>query len=133
AADLIRPQAVDALPAEQDLPAGGRKAAADEVEQRRLAGAVGPDDGHPLAGRHREVGTADDLGLAEALAQVFQLDRVSTHARVSRRLISCSISSWITLHCARKWRRATSNIAMPVTSTKAAPNQESTPCASSVT
>src|SRR5439155_2510477 len=133
AVDLVGAQAVDALAAEQDLAAGGREAAADEVEQRGLAGAVRPDDGHPLAGRHREVGAADDLGLAEALAKVFQFDRVSTHPRASRRLISRSISSWITPHCARKWRRATSNIAMPVTSTKAAPNQESTPCASSVT
>ena len=59
-------QAVDALAVEQDLAAGRPEAAADEIEERRLAGAVRADDRDALARRDGEVGAADDLGLAEA-------------------------------------------------------------------
>ena len=55
AVDLVRLQAVDALAVEQDLAAGRAEAAADQVEQRRLAGAVRADDRDPLARRDREV------------------------------------------------------------------------------
>ncbi len=50
----------------------------------------------------------------------------------SRRLISRSISSWIVSHWRLKARRVNSNIAAPVKSTKAAPNQLSGDFASSV-
>jgi hypothetical protein len=73
--DLKRLFAVDALAVEQHLAAGGFKAPADQVEQRGLARAVGADDGDALAGLHLQVGAADDFGLAEALAQVFQFKR----------------------------------------------------------
>jgi hypothetical protein len=54
AVDLVGLQAVDLLAVEQDVARGGAEAAADEVEQRALAGAVGADDGHALAGLHRQ-------------------------------------------------------------------------------
>jgi hypothetical protein len=44
-------------PLQQHLAAGGREAAADQVEQRRLARAVGADDGDALAGLHLQVGS----------------------------------------------------------------------------
>ena len=62
-----------------------RKASRDQVEQRGLAGAVGADDGMPLAARDAEVDAADDLGRPEALAHVAQLDRrarLRRHAHV---------------------------------------------------
>jgi hypothetical protein len=62
---------------QQHLAAAGLEAAADQVEQRALARAVGADDGHALAGIDRQVGAADDLGLAEALAQIAQLQRMA--------------------------------------------------------
>ena len=41
-------------PFQRDLPASGPHEAADDVEQRRLAGAVGADHADHLAGRDRE-------------------------------------------------------------------------------
>mmetsp|Transcript_54949 Transcript_54949/g.134445 ORF Transcript_54949/g.134445 Transcript_54949/m.134445 type:complete len:227 (-) Transcript_54949:147-827(-) len=99
AVDLVGLLAVDALAVQMDLARGGRKAAADQVEQRALAGAVGPDDGDALAGLHGQLGAADDLALAEVLAQVAQFEGIAAH-RASRRLISFSMSSWISPH----WR-----------------------------
>ena len=128
AADLVGPQAVDALAVEQDLAAGRAEAAADQVEQRRLAGAVGPDDGDALARRHGQVGAADDLGLAEGLAQVLQLDGEvrragGAHAASAPRPAACDRRRLMRPRCARsrsrchlaprraKRRRASSNSA----------------------
>ena len=46
-----------------------REAAADQVEQRRLAGAVRADDRVPLALGTVEVDAADDLRRAETLVR----------------------------------------------------------------
>lgn len=64
--------AVDALTVQQHLAAAGLEATADQVEQRALAGTVGADDGDTLSGIDRQVGAANDFGLAEALAQITQ-------------------------------------------------------------
>jgi uncharacterized protein involved in propanediol utilization len=72
--DLERLLAVDAVAVQQHLPAAGREAAADEVEQRGLAGAVGADHGDALALVHLQAAAADDLRLAEALAQVLEFE-----------------------------------------------------------
>ena len=111
--DLVRLQAVDALAVEQDLAAGRAEAAADEVEQGRLAGAVRADDRDALARRDREVGAADDLGLAEATcagpSARSRMARVA-HARLpARASASASISPWIAPHDAAKRRRTNSN------------------------
>ena len=50
------------------------KPPADQVEQRRLAGAVGADHGMALAARNVEIDAADDLGAAEALVHALQRD-----------------------------------------------------------
>ena len=51
---------------EEDAPGGGREVARDQVEQRRLAGAVRPDDGPPLARRDRQGHAVDGRQRAEA-------------------------------------------------------------------
>ena len=56
------------LAVQPDLAGGDRKAAADQVEQRGLAGAVRADDRVALAARDVEADAADDLGRAETLA-----------------------------------------------------------------
>jgi hypothetical protein len=53
-ADLIGPQAVDRPALEADRAAVGRHRAGDQVEERRLAGAVRPDQRDDLALRDRE-------------------------------------------------------------------------------
>jgi hypothetical protein len=98
AVDLVGLAAVDALAMQLDFARGGREAAADQVEQRALARAVGADDGHTLTSLHGQVGAADDLALAEALAHVAQLQGMGGGHRLSLRLISFSISSWISPH-----------------------------------
>ncbi len=61
-------------------------------------------------GRDRELGAADDLGLAEPLVELSELERVGRvrHAG-SRCLISASISPWARLQTRTKARRANSS------------------------
>ena len=68
--DLVRRQAVDRAAVQRDRARGDGKPPADQVEQRRLAGAVRADHGVALAARDVEVDAADDLGAAEALVHV---------------------------------------------------------------
>ena len=51
-----------------DRPRRRRELAGDQVEQRRLARAVGPEDGPALAGPHLEVDVAHGVHAAEAPA-----------------------------------------------------------------
>src|ERR1700759_2017805 len=88
--DLVRRQAVDALAIEQHLARGQRKAAADQIEQRGLAGAVGPDDGVALALLDLEIDAANDLGLAEGLVDVAEAELDVGHAT-----LRCGFSSLI--------------------------------------
>ena len=60
AIDLVRRQTVDALAVETHFAGGRREASADQMKQRRLAGAVGSDDRVPLAGGDFERDAADD-------------------------------------------------------------------------
>ena len=55
-------------PREGDRSAVGTEHAADRVEQRRLAGAVGADDGEDVALHHVEAHVADGKQAAKALA-----------------------------------------------------------------
>src|ERR1700733_10859813 len=70
----MRRQAIDAVPSDADLSGGDRKAAADQVEKRSLAGAVGTDQRVPLPSRDIHADAANDLDRAEALANVAQRD-----------------------------------------------------------
>ena len=63
----MRRQTVEPLRVQPDLARGDREPAADQVEQRGLAGAVRTDQRVPLAGGDVQADAADDLGLAEVL------------------------------------------------------------------
>ena len=60
------------LAVQLDFARGDREPAADQVEQRRLAGTVRTDDAMPLARRDFEVDAANDLGRPEVLADFAQ-------------------------------------------------------------
>ena len=55
--------AVDALPLESDGARTRTQQARDRIHQRRLAGAVRPEDGDDLAGGHVEPGLPEHLEL----------------------------------------------------------------------
>ena len=82
---------MDGLAIEQDLTTAGAKTAADEVEQRGLARAIGADDSHALTALHGQADAPDDFGLAEFFVHVLEFKGV-THKAVSLRLISFSMS-----------------------------------------
>src|SRR5664279_3485815 len=67
ATDLVRLEAVDPLALEEDLSGRERKIAVDEIEDRRLAGAVRPDEAEEVAFFDRERHVADGLEAAEPL------------------------------------------------------------------
>ncbi len=54
--------------------------AGDQLEQRRLAGAVGADDADDGAGRHLEAQVVDQQAVAEGLADVLELDHFVAQA-----------------------------------------------------
>ena len=66
-----------------DPPLGRGQPTGDDVEQRGLAGAVGPDDAQPLPGVEGQVDVAEQPGLAvaAAVADAVQLDHLVAQAR----------------------------------------------------
>jgi hypothetical protein len=60
-ADLRRSLAGDILVLEQDMAGARPQQAGDQLEQRRLACAIGSDERHDLAGLDVQVGTLDDV------------------------------------------------------------------------
>src|SRR4051812_37405560 len=60
AVDLLRRQPGDLFAVQQNTAGADREAAADQIVERRLAGAVGADDGMALALLDPEVDTIDD-------------------------------------------------------------------------
>src|SRR5207249_4596472 len=68
-------RARDFLAVEPDRAPRWRETAADQVEQRRLAGAVGADERVALARRDIEGHAADDRRRAELLVDVAELER----------------------------------------------------------
>jgi hypothetical protein len=68
--DPVRLHLVDPDVVEQDRAGGEVETAADQVEQRSLAGAVRADDGVAFALRDVEADAADDLEVAERLADI---------------------------------------------------------------
>src|SRR5206468_11176344 len=78
---LVRFQMRDVAAVEHDPSAHGRIDAADAVEDARLAGAVGPDDGEEVAGVDLEAHPGQGGYAAEAQVQVFQSEQC--HSRVT--------------------------------------------------
>jgi hypothetical protein len=66
--------------ADLDGAAVGLLLARDHAEQRRLAGAVRADDADDRAGRHLEAEVVDEEAVAEALADVDELDHLVAEA-----------------------------------------------------
>src|SRR5262249_8757963 len=69
----------DVAALEQHLSAARPQQAGDELEQGRLAGAVGADQGNDLAGIDSEVGAFDDL-IGGCVAAAPALDLEQAHA-----------------------------------------------------
>ncbi len=69
-------QAGELAPEQHDRAPIGRKFAGDEVEERRLAGAVGADDEPPFAGRDVERHLGGDAQAAERLLETAHRQRV---------------------------------------------------------
>src|SRR5207245_1147927 len=72
---LVRLQTRDVAAVEHDPSARGRVDAADAVEDARLAGAVGADDGEKVAGIDLEAHPGQGGHAAEAQVQVFQSEK----------------------------------------------------------
>src|SRR5919202_1371365 len=68
-------QTADILPLIQHGAGGWRQRAADQVDQRRLAGAVGADDAQPLALAHRDTEIVDGGQAAEVLAHATEVQQ----------------------------------------------------------
>ena len=62
-----------------DLALGALAVTLEDLDRRRLAGAVGPEQPEHLAAAHLEVDPADRLELAVGLAQAADLDREIGH------------------------------------------------------
>ena len=73
--DLVRLQRRDVVAVEHDASARCRQRAADHVEERRLAGAVRPDDAGDRSGGDREVDLVNGAESAERLAEPMRLEQ----------------------------------------------------------
>jgi hypothetical protein len=80
---LLRQRKRRALAVPHDLPGSRRVDAADQVEYRRLSGAVGPDQREHLAAPHVEADLVHRQHAAEAHAQVFGRKQNVAHRRRS--------------------------------------------------
>ena len=72
--DLVRLEAGDALAVEDDVATGRLVDARDQVEQRRLAGAVRADHADDLAPVDVEIEIVDDLEAAEGHRDALQIE-----------------------------------------------------------
>src|SRR4051812_25181079 len=79
AVDALRLQPVDAGAVQGDAAGRNRKTAANQIKQGGLAGAVRADNRVTLAERYVEINAANDLGRAEALADIAQTQRRGVH------------------------------------------------------
>ncbi len=80
----------DVAPLEDHPARVGPQVPGDEVEERGLAGAVGPDDGADRALRHREAHAAYGLEAVEALGDVADLKHGRSLRRVQRQRLSAA-------------------------------------------
>src|SRR5207342_569031 len=84
-ADPVRREPADRVAGEPDLTGVRAEGAGDQVEQRRLAGAVRPHDADQLAFVQREADVADGAHPAEALADVRHLEEGHAVGRLTAR------------------------------------------------
>src|SRR6516164_6654306 len=77
--------ASDFLPSEDDAAGIGPQVAGDQVEERRLAGAVGADDAQHLALVERHANAVHRLHRAKALGDLFQAQQ-NAHAVIGSTL-----------------------------------------------
>jgi hypothetical protein len=70
----MRGKGGDVLVAQQDLAGRDRKQAADEIDDRRLAGAVRPDQAEHLALRNPEIEAVDGADAAEMFTQPLEFE-----------------------------------------------------------
>src|SRR5690606_20315592 len=80
---LVRLELADVLALEQDAAAGDRQVARQQVEQRGLARAVGPEDAVQAAGLEAERQAVDDGVGAEPLADAIGMQHVVAHLPAS--------------------------------------------------
>src|SRR5262249_47475606 len=73
-AEIVRRQSTDVRAFELDLTGIVREVAGDQVEERRLAGAVRTDDRAQVAGRHSEVHAVHGADAAEVLLEPDELE-----------------------------------------------------------
>src|SRR6266404_6604600 len=79
--DGVRVMAGDVMAPKQNTPGRRLELPGEQLEQRALAGAVGPDETAQLPLGQREIHTADGLDTAEADRQSDGLEHGATHAR----------------------------------------------------
>src|SRR6185503_14074798 len=84
---------IDALAAQEDLPAAGHQVAGEQVDRRGLAGAVRTDQAHQLALPHDKIEVAHGDDAAEALAEVTCFDQGCGHGRGGRPYGQCTSRS----------------------------------------
>ena len=85
-ADQVRPQASERPALELDRATCQLRDPCDDVDQRRLAGAVRPDQAHDLAGMDVEADVLDGHDTAEVLGGVAHLQNRRAHTRWATRL-----------------------------------------------
>ena len=66
---LVQRQSIERFAVQRDRAGVGRKHAGNQIEQRRLAGAVGPDQPEDPTLAHRQIDVVGDDDAAETLAQ----------------------------------------------------------------
>src|SRR5690606_34962626 len=120
--DLVRRKAGNPRSPQSDLARSRREHAGDDVEQRRLAGAVRADEGVPLARRDRQVDVIHYPQFAEGLADTYELEHgFSCHCSSaptscgsgSSAVRSASARSSTPSHAPRSMRRAAGNMRRP--------------------
>src|SRR6202011_1528881 len=83
--DLVGIEPHDALAGEEDVAAGRLVQSGDEVEQRRLAGAVRADHAHDLALVDVQVELGQDVEAAERHRDSAQVEELLGHQMISTR------------------------------------------------
>src|SRR3989442_5383077 len=84
-ADRVRLEAQERAPAEADLSRVRRQETGEQIEGRRLAGAVGPDEAEHLALGQREVETGDGVDAAEVFRESARLEQAHAVSGARRR------------------------------------------------
>src|SRR5262249_7753064 len=84
-ADRVRGQAAERAPAKADVTGVRGQKPGQQIEDRRLAGAVRSDEAEHLALVDREIEAVDGLNAAEALGEAMRLEQLQRRRRRHRR------------------------------------------------